>query len=77
MFYYSLHDKPDLLNMSDYNLTVTGPDGRSIQYIGLIEVTVKADFMQGEEAEGNQSYDTVLVLKPDKAYVGTFSGAEP
>ena len=51
MFYNSLHDKPDLLNMSDYNLTVTGPDGRSIPYLGLIEVTVKTDFLQGEEVE--------------------------
>ena len=47
----SLHNKPDLLNLSDFNLTITGPDGRSIPYLGLIEVTVKADFMQGKEVE--------------------------
>ena len=27
--------------------------------------------------KGNQGYDSVFVQKPDKAYVGTFSGAEP
>ena len=51
MFYESLHNKPDLLNLSDFNLTITGPDGRSVPYLGLIEVTVKADFMQGKEVE--------------------------
>ena len=51
MFYDSLHNKPDLLNLSDFNLTITGLDGRSIPYLGLIEVTVKADFMQGKEVE--------------------------
>ena len=51
MFYDSLHNKPDLLNLSDFNLIITGPDGRSIPYLGLIEVTVKADFMQGKEVE--------------------------
>ena len=51
MFYDSLHNKPDLLNLSDFNLTITGPDGRSIPYLGLVEVTVKAHFMQGKEVE--------------------------
>ena len=51
IFYKSLHDKPDLLNLSDFDLTITGPDGRSRPYLGLIEVTIKADFMHGKAVE--------------------------
>ena len=43
MFYNSPHDKPDLIDLSDFDLTITGPDGRSVPYFGLIEVTVKVD----------------------------------
>ena len=62
MFYDSLHNKPDLLNLSDFNLTITRPDGRSIPYLGLIEVTVKADFMQGKEVK------VLVLIMPNTDY---------
>ena len=51
MCYNSLHNKPDHLNLSDFNSTITGQGSRSLPYFGLIEVTVEADFMQGKKLE--------------------------
>ena len=48
-FLKSLPEEPELGSLDDLNMTVTGPDGSSIPYLGLIVANVEVDFMKGKE----------------------------
>ena len=48
-FLKTLPVEPELESLEDLNLTVTGPDGSSIPYLGLIVAHVEVDFIKGKE----------------------------
>lgn len=48
-FLKTLPEEPELGSLEDLNLTVTGPDGSSIPYLGLIVAHIKVDFMKERE----------------------------
>ena len=49
-FYKSLNPKPSLLSIDDFQLTVRGPDGNQIPYIGYVKVLVSVP-MQSQKID--------------------------
>ena len=45
-FLKTLPEEPELGSLEDLILTVTGPDGSSIPYLGLIVANIEVDFMR-------------------------------
>lgn len=48
-FLSAIYQKPEVKSLDEFDLTITGPDGQSIPYIGYIEASVEANFMHGKE----------------------------
>ena len=48
-FLKTLPEEPELGSLEDLNLTVTGPDGSSIPYLGLIVANIEVDFMKQKD----------------------------